>query len=106
MIEITPEGLSSPVRSGCAVAAYDKWHQRLDVDEAADSPWHRMVKQRLRPNADLHGKESSGNRVRTRRFCDVAGSTFAAAVRSRGRGLLAVAVEKGENFPQGCAWRE
>jgi len=38
-----------------AVEVYDKWHDRLPVDETADSPWHRMVRARLRP-VDLQGK--------------------------------------------------
>lgn len=35
--------------------AYEAWHDRLDVDEQADSPWHRLVRQHLQPASDLAG---------------------------------------------------
>jgi 2-polyprenyl-3-methyl-5-hydroxy-6-metoxy-1,4-benzoquinol methylase len=39
-----------------AQAAYDHWHAQHVVDEAADSPWHRMVQARIDPDRDLAGK--------------------------------------------------
>ena len=36
-------------------AAYDSWHDRLDVDHLAGTPWHRLVKEYLRSD-DLAGK--------------------------------------------------
>jgi 2-polyprenyl-3-methyl-5-hydroxy-6-metoxy-1,4-benzoquinol methylase len=39
-----------------AEAAYDRWHAHHVVDEAADAPWHRMVRVHLRPQQDLAGR--------------------------------------------------
>jgi 2-polyprenyl-3-methyl-5-hydroxy-6-metoxy-1,4-benzoquinol methylase len=39
-----------------AAAAYDQWHAQHVVDEAADAPWHRMVRARVDPDRDLAGK--------------------------------------------------
>lgn len=36
--------------------AYESWHARLEVDEAADTPWHGMVRATLDPERDLHGR--------------------------------------------------
>lgn len=36
--------------------AYDAWHGDLDVDSAADAPWHRLVKQHLSVDRDVAGK--------------------------------------------------
>ncbi len=36
---------------------YESWHQRLEVDSKADTPWHRLVKQHLQPDRDLSGKQ-------------------------------------------------
>jgi 2-polyprenyl-3-methyl-5-hydroxy-6-metoxy-1,4-benzoquinol methylase len=35
---------------------YEAWHDSLEVDSKADTPWHSMVKQHLQPNRDLVGK--------------------------------------------------
>ena len=37
-------------------AAYEAWHERLNVDAEADAPWHRLVKSRLDPARDLAGR--------------------------------------------------
>ncbi|MFY9570682.1 MAG: class I SAM-dependent methyltransferase [Blastocatellia bacterium] len=37
-------------------AAYETWHQELEVDHDTDTPWHRLVKKQLEPSRDLHGK--------------------------------------------------
>ncbi len=39
-----------------ALEAYDQWHDRHDVDEFADAPWHKAVEKQLRPDIDLGGK--------------------------------------------------
>lgn len=39
-----------------ARAAYDRWHAALDVDAAADTPWHRLVLAHLDPERDLAGR--------------------------------------------------
>ena len=39
-----------------AKTAYDEWHNRLEVDHLADTPWHRLVKQHLSMADDLAGK--------------------------------------------------
>jgi 2-polyprenyl-3-methyl-5-hydroxy-6-metoxy-1,4-benzoquinol methylase len=36
--------------------AYDQWHEAHAADNAADSPWHQMVKARLRQSTDVAGK--------------------------------------------------
>jgi len=36
--------------------AYDEWHNRLAVDQLADAPWHRLVKEHLSVAGDLAGK--------------------------------------------------
>lgn len=30
--------------------AYDAWHNRLEVDAEADSPWHQMIKRGSPPS--------------------------------------------------------
>lgn len=39
-----------------AKTAYDEWHGRLAVDDLADTPWHRLVKQHLSIPDDLANK--------------------------------------------------
>jgi len=39
-----------------AQAAYEAWHERLDVDVESDAPWHRLVKQHLEAGRDLSGR--------------------------------------------------
>lgn len=40
-----------------AAEAYDEWHEKHDSDDVAhDSPWHRMVKARLRQDIDIASK--------------------------------------------------
>jgi SAM-dependent methyltransferase len=43
-----PAGHTSP-RAGLPTSreAYENWHARLDVDTAADTPWHRQVRARV-----------------------------------------------------------
>jgi 2-polyprenyl-3-methyl-5-hydroxy-6-metoxy-1,4-benzoquinol methylase len=48
--------MATSVPGAAALAAYDAWHARLDVDVDTDTPWHRMVKGRLRPDQDLAGR--------------------------------------------------
>ena len=36
--------------------AYDAWHGQLPVDNDTDAPWHRLLKQYLKPSLDLAGK--------------------------------------------------
>jgi ubiquinone/menaquinone biosynthesis C-methylase UbiE len=38
-------------------AAYDEWHRRLPVDAAADTPWHRMIRE------SISGENFSGVRA-------------------------------------------
>jgi 2-polyprenyl-3-methyl-5-hydroxy-6-metoxy-1,4-benzoquinol methylase len=35
---------------------YDEWHDGLEVDRDADTPWHRLVLAHLNPDRDLKGK--------------------------------------------------
>ena len=37
-------------------AAYEAWHERIEVDVEANSPWHKMVKENLEPARDLLNK--------------------------------------------------
>jgi SAM-dependent methyltransferase len=39
-----------------AKAAYEVWHDRFAVDAAADTPWHRLIKEHLDARRDLAGK--------------------------------------------------
>lgn len=36
--------------------AYEAWHAALPVDDAADAPWHRLVRAHLDPARDLAGR--------------------------------------------------
>lgn len=53
---MTPRGRSDRPRTAApqhadAHAAYEQWHERLEVDAAADTPWHRLVRKHLPPLA-------------------------------------------------------
>jgi ubiquinone/menaquinone biosynthesis C-methylase UbiE len=37
-------------------AHYERWHQALDVDAGAGSPWHELVREYLDPSRDVAGK--------------------------------------------------
>lgn len=37
--------------------AYEDWHARYEVNEDADTPWHRMIIEHLEPTRDLRGKK-------------------------------------------------
>ena len=36
--------------------AYERWHDQLEVDDAADAPWHDLIRKHLDPARDLDGK--------------------------------------------------
>lgn len=48
-----PMGSSTPDPS---LTAYDAWHAALPVDDAVDTPWHRLVRAHLEPARDLAGR--------------------------------------------------
>jgi 2-polyprenyl-3-methyl-5-hydroxy-6-metoxy-1,4-benzoquinol methylase len=85
---------------GSPQAAYEAWHERYEVDEATDTPWHRLVKQHLEEQRDLEGKRvleigcGRGGFAcwlarRTRRPAEVVAADFAET-----------AVRKGEEFAE------
>ncbi len=39
-----------------SLETYDAWHARHAVDAEADAPWHKLIRQHLRPDRDLKGK--------------------------------------------------
>lgn len=38
------------------LSAYDQWHGSHEVDRETNSPWHQMIKERLRESSDLAGR--------------------------------------------------
>ena len=48
--------MSTSTESPTAQKAYDTWHSAREVDTEADAPWHRLVRDALRPS-DLDGRD-------------------------------------------------
>ncbi len=86
--------------------AYDAWHAGLEADEAADAPWHRLLRGRLPPLKGLRVLEAACGRgglavsLAAQGAALVVGADFsrtavakaAALARSRGAGALRLAV--------------
>src|SRR5262249_11758313 len=49
--------MAAPVSEESSVAAYNRWHSGLPVDDGASTPWHVLANQLLEPEVDLSGRE-------------------------------------------------